>query len=232
MKQTKLMLVFAALFLTGIMMNAQSKTKKWDFKKGEVLDILLFKGKPELPKLFPKYKETAFALALEKGYQPQPFLTVTETTQGGYQPDTFIIAKWTDLAGRKSFTNEILDKVPDFHDQRRAMWSSFYLAYYEVTKDISFEANPNKLLVATSYWKDDTGTFNTFKKEWLKKAKNNGAKVLLELTDAMSTVGYMYKPDYIVLTEWNDRASFDTFTKESMKMGEKGIQNVNQFIIK
>jgi hypothetical protein len=232
MKQTKLMLVFAALFLSGIMISAQTESKKWNFKKGEVLDILLFKGKPELPKLFPKYKETAFAFALEKGYQPQPFLAVTETTQGGYQPDTFVIAKWTNLAGRKAFTNEIEDKVPDFHQQRRAMWSSFYLAYYEVTKDISFEVSPDKIVVATSYWKDNSGAFMNFKKEWLKKAKNNGAKVLLELNGAMSPVGYMYKPDFIVLTEWKDRAAFDVFSQQNMKMGKKGIQNVNQFIIK
>lgn len=232
MKQTKLMLVFAALLLCGIMVNAQTKTKKWDFKKGEVLDILLFNGKPELPKLFPRYKETAFDFAVEKGYQPQPFLAVAETTQGGYQPDTYVIAKWTDLASRKNFLNEIMAKVPDFHEQRRAMWSSFNLAYYVMTKDISFEVNPDKMLVATSYWKDDTGTFINFKQEWLKKAKNNGGKVLLELNDPMSTVGYMYKPDFIVLTEWNDRAAFDAFTKESAKMGEKGIENVNQFILK
>lgn len=232
MKQTKLMLVFATILLGGLIVSAQTATKKWDFKKGEVLDILLFKGKPELPQLFPKYKETAFAFALEKGYQPQPFLAVTETTQGGYQPDTFVIAKWTNLAGRKAFTNEILDKVPDFHQQRRAMWSSFYLAYYEVKKDISFEANPDKILVATSYWKDDSSAFMSFKKEWLKKAKNNGGKVLLELNGATSPVGYMYKPDFIILTEWNDRAAFDTFAAENLKMGEKGIENVNQFIIK
>ncbi len=232
MKQTKSMLIFAIILLSGLMVSAQTVTKKWNFKKGEVLDILLFNGKKELPKLFPKYKETAFAFALEKGYKPQPFLAVTETTQGGYQPDTYIIAKWTDLAGRKAFVNEILEKVPDFHQQRRAMWSSFSLAFYEVTKDMSFEADPDKILVATSYWKDNTGAFTNFKKEWLKMAKNNGGKVLLELTGAMSTVGYMYKPDFIVLTEWNDRAAFDSFTKESMKMGEKGIQNVNQFIIK
>jgi hypothetical protein len=232
MKQTKLVLVFAAIFFSGLLVNAQSKTKKWDFKKGEVLDILLFNGKPELPKLFPRYRETAFAFALEKGYKPQPFLAVVETTQGGYQPDTYVIAKWTDLASRKAFTNEILDKVPDFHQQRRAMWSSFNLAYYEVTKDISFEVNPNKIMVATSYWKDDTNTFSAFKKEWLKIAKNKGGKVLLELNDAMSTVGYMYKPDLIVLTEWNDRASFGAFANEILKRGDKGIQNVNQFIIK
>lgn len=232
MKQTKLMLVIITLFLSGITLNSQTKTKKWEFKKGEVLDILLFNAKPELSKLFPKYQETAFAFALEKGYEPQPLLVVAETTQGGYQPDTFVIAKWKDLASRKNFLNEIIAKVPDFHEQRRAMWSSFNLAYYVMTKDISFEVNPDKIVVATSYWKNNTISFESFKKEWLKKAKDNGGKILLELNDPMSTVGYMYKPDFIVLTEWNDRAAFGAFTKESAKMGEKAIDNVNQFILK
>lgn len=230
MKQTKLVLVFALIFIGGLMVNAQSKTLT--FKKGEVLDILLFTGKPDFSKLFPRYKETAFNFAMQSGYQPQPILSISETTQGGIQPGSFVFGKWPSVSARKKFLNEITVEVPDFHEQRRAMWSSFYLAYYEMKKDTAFDVNPEKVIVATAYWKDDTGAFTNFKKEWLKKAKNNGGKVLLELTGAMSTVGYMYKPDFIVLTEWNDRASFDAFAKENMKMGEKGIQNVNQFVIK
>lgn len=230
MKQTKLVLVCTAIFLGGLMANGQAKTLS--FKKGEVLDILLFTGKPNFSKLFPRYKETAFAFALKTGYQPQPVLSIAETTQGGLQPGSFVFGKWTDLASRKKFLNEITTEVPDFHAQRRAMWSSFYLAYYEMKEDTSFEINPEKVIVATAYWKDGSGSFSGFKKEWLKKVKNQGGKLLLELNDAMSSVGYMYKPDYMVLTEWNDSTSFDAFNKATMEMGEKGIQNVNQFIIK
>lgn len=230
MKQTKLMLVCTALFLGGITMSAQSRTLT--FKKGEVLDILLFTGKPDFSKLFPRYKETAFTFALKTGYQPQPILTITETTLGGIQPGSFVFGKWTNLASRKKFLNEITTKVPDFHEQRRAMWSSFYLAFYEMDKDVSFDINPEKVIVATAYWKDDSGSFMNFKKEWLNKVQSNGGNVVLELNDAMSSVGYMYKPDYMVLTTWNDRAAFDAFANASMKMGEKGIENVNQFIIK
>tara|TARA_R110002051_G_scaffold290773_2_gene354469 strand:- start:1351 stop:2043 length:693 start_codon:yes stop_codon:yes gene_type:complete len=230
MRQTKLVLVVAAILLGGLLVNAQSKTVT--FKKGEVLDILLFTGKPEFSKLFPRYKETAFTFAVKTGYQPQPILSIVETTQGGIQPGSFVFGKWPGVSARKKFLNEITTEVPDFHEQRRAMWSSFFLAYYEMEKDVSFDLNPEKVLVATAYWKDESKTFMNFKKEWLKKAKNNGGKVLLELNDAMSSVGYMYKPDYMVLTEWNDRASFYAFAKVNMQMGEKGIQNVNQFIIK
>lgn len=231
MRQTKLMMLLAVLFLSSVMVNAQSKTKTLSFKKGEVLDILLFTGKPEIGKLFPKYKETAFAFALKTGYQPQPILSISETTQGGIQPGSFVFGKWNDLASRKKFLNEIVNEVPDFHEQRRAMWSSFYLAYYEMPKDVSFEISSEKILVATAYWKEDKAEFKNFKKEWLKKAKNKGGKVLMELLDAKSSVGYMYKPDYMVITEWNDRVAFDAFYKENLKMGDKRIQNVNQFII-
>ena len=230
MRQTKLVLVATTIFLGGLIVNAQSKTLT--FKKGEVLDILLFTGNPDFSKLFPRYKETAFTFALKTGYQPQPILSIVETTQGGIQPGSFVFGKWTNLASRKKFLNEIINEVPDFHEQRRALWSSFYLAYYEMKEDTSFVINPEKTIVATAYWKDDRGAFMNFKKEWLKEAKKNGGKLLLELNDAMSSVGYMYKPDYMILTEWNSRSSFDTFVETTLKMGEKGIQNVNQFIIK
>ncbi|WP_350290531.1 hypothetical protein [uncultured Croceitalea sp.] len=230
MRRTKLIPVVVAFFLGGILASAQSKTIT--FKKGEVLDILLFTGKPEMGKLFPRYKETAFDFALKTGYKPQPILAIAETTQGGLQPGSFVFGKWINLSSRKKFLNEITTQVPDFHEQRRAMWSSFYLAYYEMRKDISFDLNPEKVIVVTAYWEDESNTFLTFKKEWLKKAKNKGGRVLLELNEAMSSVGYMYKPNYVVLTEWDNRADFEVFKKESLKMGEKGIQNVNQFIIK
>ena len=229
MKQTKLMMVVVVLFLSGTMVNAQSQTLT--FKKGEVLDILLFNGKPEMGKLFPKYKETAFAFAVKMGYQPQPLFKVAETTQGGYQPSTFIFGKWPNIAARKKFLDEIVDNVPDFHEQRRAMWSTFYVSFYEMENDISFGIDPNKTVVATHLWKQDGVDFSTFQGEWLKEAKSQGAKVLLELRNPNSAVGYLYKPDYTVLLEWNDRASFDAFSAKYKAMELQEIQNINQFVI-
>ena len=231
MKQTKLILVCAALFLSGFVANAQATSKKLTVKKGEVLDILLFAGNPNFQENFKKYRETAFVFATKTGYQPQPLFKVIETTQGGYQPSTFVFGKWPSVAARKKFLAEIVANVPDFHDQRRTLWSSFYLAYYEMAQDFSFEFDTEKIYVATAYWKDGDTKFNIFKNEWIERVKKKGGKVLIELKDAQSSVGYMYKPDYVVLTEWNDRESFNTFLIENKKMESEPIQNVNQFII-
>jgi hypothetical protein len=232
MNHTKLVLVFALFLATFLTVNAQSKTATLHFKKGEVLDILLFTGKPEMGKLFPRYKETAFAFALESGYQPQPILTISETTQGGIQPGNFVFGKWKSMASRIQFLDKIEEKVPDFHEQRRAMWSLFNLSFYEMTEDVSFEINPDKIIVVTAYWKENSSKFKSFKKDWIYKMKNNGGKILIALENPKSSFGYMYKPDFMVLTEWKDRATFDVFNKERMKMGQKGIKNVNEFIIK
>ena len=231
MNYTKLVLLFTLSLVSFLTVNAQSKTRTLDFKKGEVLDILLFTGKPEMGKLFPRYKETAFSFALESGYQPQPILTISETTQGGIQPGNFVFGKWKSLASRIQFLNKIEEKVPDFHEQRRAMWSLFNLAFYEMTEDVSFEINPEKIIVATAYWEEDFSKFKSFKKDWMHKMKNNGGEILIILENPKSTIGYMYKPDYMVLTEWKDRATFNAFSKERMKMSQNGIKNVNEFII-
>ena len=232
MKTIKVITVCLALIISASTLNAQSKTKALNYKKGEILDILLFTGKPELPKLFPKYKETAFAFALKNGYQPQPLFAISETTQGGLQPGTFVFGKWKDLKGRTSFLKEITNKVPDFHDQRRAMWSNFYLAYYELEKDVSFKITEDKVYVATALWKDDDSSFEAYSSKRQELIKKHGGKVLVELTNPRSSVGYMYKPDYVVLIEWQDKASFEAFHKDNLDMGEKGIINVNEFIIK
>ena len=100
-----------------------------------------------------------------------------------------------------------------------------------MAQDFSFEFDTEKIYVATAYWKDGDTKFNIFKNEWIERVKKKGGKVLIELKDAQSSVGYMYKPDYVVLTEWNDRESFNTFLIENKKMESEPIQNVNQFII-
>ena len=51
---------------------AQTGKKAFQFKKGEVLDILLVTGtKNNYKKLFDRYKKTAFPVASKFTYQPQ-----------------------------------------------------------------------------------------------------------------------------------------------------------------
>ncbi|QTE23560.1 hypothetical protein [Polaribacter cellanae] len=232
MKQLNLITVLAIFLLSLSNVNGQSKVIKLNFKKGEVLDILLFTGKPDMGKYFPEYKKTAFAFALQTGYTPQPILNITETTEGGLQPGNFVFGKWKNLTAREQFLNEIDKKVPDFHQQRRKMWSTFYLSYFEMNENTSFELHSEKLNVATAYWLKNKNDIKNFQKEWTKMAKKNGATILLGLNNPKSSVGYMYKPNFIILTSWPSKASFDNFKKEAFLKKNKSVINVNEFIIK
>lgn len=230
-KQSSSIKLVVVLFLCTLTIGAQSKVKKFDYKKGEVLDILLFTGKKDFSKNFKKYRETAIALALQKGYQPQPLLSISETTKGGLQPETFVLGKWKNMKVRKEFLKEIEHKVPDFHEQRRALWSTFLLAFYEVKEDVSIEISDDKTYVVSAYWKKKSINFADFTTNFIATINKQGGKVLTKLTNAHTPVGYMYKPDFVIISEWKNKASFDAFSKEDINTFESSIINVNEFIV-
>ncbi|MBQ4818980.1 hypothetical protein [Aquimarina sp. MMG016] len=231
MKLLKKITLVCCTLLFSLSLFAQSNIKSFSFKKGEVLDILLLTNKPNIEKDFEKYKKTAFPVAFKRTYRPQPGFSIKETTQGNIQPTTFIFGKWNDLKNREQFISEIEDVVPDFHVQRRNMWSIFNLTYYEMPKDISFKIDKNKYNVATSYWKKDAASFKKFTNLWLQKSTANGGKNILQLTNGKSPIGYYHNPDLLVITQWDSKEDFDAFYKENLAMNHNGVLHVNQFVL-
>ncbi|SEM07573.1 hypothetical protein SAMN04487910_4066 [Aquimarina amphilecti] len=230
----KLLKNLALVFLTCVMTTslfAQSDIKSYTFKKGEILDILLLTTKSGTEKDFNKYKKTIFPFGIKKTYKPLPGFGIKKTTQGNIQPASFILGKWDDLKNREEFLAQIEGVVPDFHLQRRNIWSLFNLTYYEMPKNTSFEIDRNKYNVVTSYWKKETTSFKKFKELWLQKAKENGGKKILQLTNGKSPLGYYHNPDILVITQWDSKEEFDVFYKENLKMNHKGVLHINQFVL-
>jgi len=231
MKLIKIAVLWFLVCLSSCSINAQSEIQSYSFKKGEVLDILMLTTKPEGEALFERYKKTAFPVALKRGYQPMPGFAIKESTQSSFHPENFLFGKWNNLENREKFLTEIETQVPDFHKQRRDIWSIFNITYYEIPNDITFKINKEKYNVVTAYWKKDANTFNTFKKEWIQRSKNKGAKNIIALAKGISPLGYYYNPDYMVITQWENKAAFEAFYKENLKMSHKGVKDVNQFVI-
>ena len=232
MRFFQLLATLLFISFTQISLNAQSNIKSFDFKKGEVLDVLLLTNQPEGGALFDKYKKTAFPVAMKMSYQPLPGFQIAAYTQGNHQPSSFLFGKWSNLEKREAFIANIEKEVPDFHEQRRAIWSIFNLTYYEMPADISFQIDKDKVTVATAYWENDAGDFSKFKKALAKKTKKTGGKTVLELMNGKSPFGYYYQPDYLVITEWKDKATFDAFYQATIKMKQVGVKHVNQFLLK
>lgn len=230
----KLLKITAVLFVAGVLTThlfAQSNIKSISLNKGEILDILLLTTKPGTEKAFEKYRKTAFPVGFKRTYQPLPGFKVQETVQGNIQPASFILGKWNDLQNRELFIAEIEGIVPDFHEQRRTIWSLFNLAYYEMSNDVSFSFDKDKYIVATAYWKKDDVSFKKFKDLWLQKSNAKEGKTILQLTDGKSPMGYYYNPDWVIITQWKSKEAFDAFYKENLKMSHQGVLHVNQFIL-
>ncbi len=210
---------------------AQTGKKAFQFKKGEVLDVLLVTGtKNNYKKLFDRYKKTAFPVASKFTYQPQSGFRTKKLIMGSHLPVNFIFGKWSDIKKRKEFLRVIENEVPDFHRQRKELFTYFGLAYFEVENNVDFSIYKNKFNVVTSFWKKKKDKTD-FYKVWENSVKKNGGKVILKLENGESPTGYYYRPDIISIVEWETYEQFDSFSKKYPLSSYARLSNVHQFQI-
>lgn len=225
-------LFIKSLLFLSVSALGQSKAKSFDFKKGEVLDVLLISTFPNVGTLFEKYKKTAFPVAFKYTYQPQPGFAIKKLVLGNHLPVSLVIGKWKSKKKREGFLDNIVSEVPDFHEQRKALFSYFELTYYEMPKDISFSVNSDRYNVASALWGKDKASLTKFYNQWENKIKKHGGKLIIKLTNGKSPMGYYYNADVFCIIEWNSKEAFDVFIKKHPLSSYKALKNVHQFVIK
>lgn len=230
MKTMTVLVLFMSFTLANV--KAQDQIQSFTFKKGEILDIIISSNGPDFNKLFDRYKKVAFPVAFEYTYQPQSGFGVSRLTLGNYFPQNFIFGKWSTGEKREGFLANISERVPDFHEQRRAIFSYFALTYFEVPEDLQFSVNSDKYNVTTSFWKNDSSkNFDSFYNEWKNHVIKSGGQFILKLQDGTSPTGYYYNPSVLTIVQWEDQSAFDTFAKEWPLSRYETLKDVHQFVI-
>lgn len=219
------------ILLTGLIcqdLQAQSEKKSYELKKGQVFDIIFLSNKPDVEARLQDYFKRAFPLANADGYHSLGGFGLKENLQGNYHPSSMVFGYWDDLKGRERFLKTVVAKMPDFHNMRRQIWSTFALTYWEMKEDLSFEVDPARFNVVTAYWKKEGQSLESFQKEWQAKAKKAGGKVIVAFSEGTSPFGYHYDPDYLIMTSWDSQEAFDAFYKQNLEMDHAAIGHVNQ----
>lgn len=211
--------------------NAQNNQSSFSFKKGEVLDILLLTTTPNSGDLFERYRTTAFPVAVEYGYEFQPTFGIAKLIMGNHVPDGLVFGKWESKEKREGFLANISKRVPDFHAQRRALFEYFVIAYFEMPSDVQFSINKDKYNVTTAFWDKDSGTSASFFNEWKDAVVKSGGKIIIELRDSFSPIGYYYNPDIIIIAEWESESAFKAFSQAHPLTSYEPLKNVHQFAI-
>lgn len=221
-----LFILFISLISTDL--HGQSEKKSYNLKKGQVFDIIFLSNKPDVDAKLQDYFKRAFPLANADGYTGLGGFVMKENSRGNYHPQSMIFGYWNDLAGREHFLKTVDTKMPDFHQMRREIWSTFALTYWELKADLSFEIDPEKFNVVTAYWQKEGQSMDTFKLERQKKVQKAGGKTIVAFSEGTSPFGYYYAPDYLVITSWNSKQDFDKFYQQHLKMDHTAIQHINQ----
>ena len=221
---------FALSCLPSLEIYGQA-TQTVSLSKGEVLDILLLSQNPDTEAALKSYFQNAFPVAKRMSYQPMPGFKIKDHTQGNHRPASLILGKWLDMEKRETFISQILEEVPDFHERRRKIWSYFGLGYFEIQKDLTFEIDRNKFHVATAYWMKGADVAISFDEKWEAQINQFGGKLLIDLKDGNSPFGYLYDPDYFLITVWENEAAFKTFQEQVQTITMDAIEHVNEFIL-
>lgn len=229
MKYTRLFFLLTVLVTTKTV--AQEKTKTFHFKKGEVLDIILLSQTENATALFDRYKKTAFPVAFEYSYKPQPGFGVARVTMGTNKVGAFLFGKWASIEKREGFLKSIAKRVPDFHQQRRDLFPYFGLTYYEMNEDLKFSVDTSKYNIATALWKKPTEQSASFFKKWKNAIIKSGGKIVLTLQNGKSPLGYYYNADILCIVEWQNENAFETFAAKHPLSFYEPLRNVHQFVI-
>ena len=227
--KTFLLLIVLAVFFSNA--KAQNNSIQIEYKKGEVLDIILNTTQSDSEEAYNRYRKTAIPIAFEYSFQLMPVFDIVEAKLGLSVPSNFILGKWDSIKKREDFLKNIVSRLPDFHEQRKNLFTDFVLTYYELEKDVSFHVNKEKYNVATSFWKDDEKSYTTFVHDWKDKVEELGGKIILELSNGNSPTGYYYNPDSFILVEWETEWAFTEFLKANPLSTYEVLQNVHQFSI-
>lgn len=231
MNLKKLLLSLFVFSFTLGNITAQEDKITHQFKKGEIIDFLFLTTKPDKAPLFKDYRKYAYPVASAFNYQSLMGFYIKEYTQGNTQPEKVVFGKWPDRKTRESFLNQLDSLLPELRQKRREIWSDFKLTYYEMKEDFTFEVHKDKFTVVTLYWEKNGQRLTDFKSTWTNKSTAHGGRIIAEFIDGTSPFEYRHDPDWLVITEWKDRADFEKFHKENLKMNHETIEHVEEFIL-
>lgn len=203
------------------------QTKDFDFKKGEVMDILLLNAKREAKQKLDYYFKTAIPIAMNMGYVPQKGFSVPESpTAGNYHPESLIVGKWTGLEVRYAALKGLESEMEGFHQLRRDIWSNFFVTYYALNKDVKFQVDADRYNVALALWADK----KALKRIEQSILKSNGS-ILLNLKDGQSPYGYHYNPDAFLIISWEKDSDFLKYKEDVAMIEAKKVRHINEFRI-
>ena len=198
---------------------------------GHVLDFLYLNNIIGNEKPKQQYFVDIAPVGRELGYKPLIAFKINKPPSlGNYFPDTLAIAAWEgSVADRKATFDELLNRVPDIHQRRFEVWSSFNMNNYYVEKDMMLSFQHEKRYVLTSFWRENNSIDNAVA-EYTKHIDSAGGKVLVSLKDGFSIKGYMYDPEYTLISEWPDMGTFEQFHKKhgTQLLERSGIKHVNE----
>lgn len=227
--------ILFTLIFPSIPVEAQPNTKKYSLKKGQIFDVLLRSNNAEASqKTKDQFDQQIIPRVLKHGYQIMPHGLYFQkiAIQGNYSPEHMVLGGWKNLENRENAMRILIKEVPNFHQIRRALWTTLFSTYFEIEEDINFSIKQGKFYVVTAYKHDKKRLFKKFMKIWEGNVLESNGNIVLKLRNGKSPfIGHYYEPNHFSITEWDSQDEFEVFLIKNKKMNHNSVKYVNQFVL-
>lgn len=220
------------LYLLVLIAPLSQAKNSFTIKGEQVIDLLYLNDIPGNEQAKKQYFKDIGPVGRALGYKPLfAFFIKEKPVQGNYFPNVLAIAAWPgDMHNRMQLFDQLLKKVPDIHQRRFDVWSSFHMTNYYIENDLTLSFDDEKRYVIAGFWQHDNAQSKALMNSYQASVNKAGGQVMMALTGGSSPFGYMYNPDFTVITEWPNLASFERFSKANQQIQQqnKNIKHINE----
>lgn len=181
-----------------------AKTHTLELKKGELFLVAIADQKDNKEKLLQEYFGTIMPSAMKNGFTPLGQLHIDNIVKAkNFTPNNFIgLFKWPNMASIQSFMSEFSPQ--QLKELRLPIWNEFKAHMIALPEDKNLVIDGNKLYEVKILWTKEMIKTNSI-------SKNGGQIILDQPIAGYEDLKGNEAPNQILIIEWNDKKSADTF---------------------
>ena len=235
MKLLNKLALIALGFAATIAAASYGKVVNAHFNKGEVMCLVSSVSWPDNQAIKQTYFQGVLPVASEVGFQFMFNLKVDTQLAGTHKAPAFGLIKLPSTQAKLDLLTIHLPKWQKFREMRPDVWQSLVQREYEIQQTTDFSYNSNKYYQVEIFWlqddkADEFANYRMARESY--HAKLNGRIFFESNTPShYETLGTERAPSHTIITEWDNKAQFETYNQLAEAKPFKYLAGYNAWLM-
>ena len=213
----------------------QAQVMNAHFKKGEVMCLVSSVSWPDNQAIKQTYFQGVLPVASEVGFQFMFNLKVDTQLDGTHKAPAFGLIKLPSTQAKLDLLTIHLPKWQKFREMRPDVWQSLVQREYEIQQTTNFSYDSKKYYQVETFWlqddkADEFANYRMARQSY--HTKLNGRIFFESNTPShYETLGTERAPSHTIITEWDNKAQFETYNQLAETKPFKYLAGYNAWLM-